>query len=212
MEQIVIKYRLYLRKSSFKKDIKNAQLLLQLIKEAKPSNFLEVGILEGATSRNVCELLDVIKNGDFTYTGIDLFGEDENFNNLKEFTPISKKISNPLKWIYFKLILKMNPYSKECVEHLLKKFKKSIKIYKGYSKDILKQINLNKIDFVFLDGGHSYETVKDDLGILTSNLKKGSIIVCDDYNISQYGVKKAVDEIKENYEFKDYGRFSFLKI
>ena len=172
MEQIVIKYRLYLRKSSFKKDIKNAQLLLQLIKEAKPSNFLEVGILEGATSRNVCELLDVIKNGDFTYTGIDLFGEDENFDNLKEFTPISKKISNPLKWIYFKLILKMNPYSKKCVEHLLKKFKKSIKIYKGYSKDILKQINLNKIDFVFLDGGHSYETVKDDLGILTSNLKK----------------------------------------
>ena len=212
MEQIVIKYRLYLRKSSFKKDIKNAQLLLQLIKEAKPSNFLEVGILEGATSRNVCELLDVIKNGDFTYTGIDLFGEDENFDNLKEFTPISKKISNPLKWIYFKLILKMNPYSKKCVEHLLKKFKKSIKIYKGYSKDILKQINLNKIDFVFLDGGHSYETVKDDLGILTSNLKKNSIIVCDDYNISQYGVKKAVDEIKENYEFKDYGRFSFLKI
>lgn len=212
MEQIVIKYRLYLRKSSFKKDIKNAQLLLQLIREAKPSNFLEVGILEGATSRNVCELLDVIKNGDFTYTGIDLFGEDENFNNLKEFTPISKKISNPLKWIYFKLILKMNPYSKKCVEHLLKKFKKSIKIYKGYSKDILKQINLNKIDFVFLDGGHSYETVKDDLGILTSNLKKNSIIVCDDYNISQYGVKKAVDEIKENYEFKDYGRFSFLKI
>ena len=106
----------------------------------------------------------------------------------------------------------MNPNSKECVEYLLKKFKKSINLYKGYSKNVLSQINLKNIDFVFLDGGHSYETVKEDLNILTSNLQRKSIIICDDYNISHYGVKKAVDEIKGNYEFKDLGRFSFLKI
>ena len=205
-------YKLYFRKSSFKKDIKNAQLLLKIISEEKPANFLEIGVLEGATSRNVCELLNKINNGNFNYTGIDLFGEDENINNKKEYTPISKKISNPFKWVYFKLILRMNPNSKECVEYLLKKFKKSINIYKGYSKNLLKEIDLTKIDFVFLDGGHSYETVKEDLNILTAHLKKNSIIICDDYNISHYGVKKAVDEIKDSYHFKDYGRFSFLKI
>ena len=97
-------------------------------------------------------------------------------------------------------------------EYLLKKFKKSINLHKGYSKDVLAQIDLKNIDFVFLDGGHSYETVKEDLKILTSNLKKNSIIICDDYNISHYGVKKAVDEIKGDYEFKDFGRLSFLKI
>lgn len=208
----MIKYRLYLRKSSFKKDIKNGQLLLKLIENAKPVNFLEIGVLEGATSRNVCELLNIIHDSNFTYTGLDLFGQDELLNNSTEYTPISKKISNPFKWIYFNLILRMNPNSKQCVEHLLKKFKKSIKIYQGYSKIILKQIDLKNIDFVFLDGGHSYETVKDDLNILTSNLKKNSIIICDDYNISHYGVKKAVDEIKDNYEFKDHGRFSFIKL
>ena len=69
----MIKYKLFLRKSSFKKDLKNAELLLRLIKDAKPSNFLEVGVLEGATSRNVCELLNIIHNGNFSYTGIDLF-------------------------------------------------------------------------------------------------------------------------------------------
>lgn len=208
----MIKYKLFFRKSSFKKDIKNAQLLIKLIYEAKPKNFLEVGILEGATSRNICEALNDIHNQSFTFIGIDLFGEDEVLNNTKEYTPISKKISNPLKWIYFKLILKMDPNSKKCVEHLLRKFKNSIQLYKGYSKNILRQIDLAKIDFVFLDGGHSYETVKEDLNILTSKLKKNSIIICDDYNATHYGVKKAVDEIRENYQFIDYGRFSFIKI
>ena len=208
----MIKYKLFFRKSSFKKDKKNALLLMKLIFDAKPSSFLEIGVLEGATSRNVCELLNKINDGNFNYTGIDLFGEDQKINNQKEYTPISKKISNPLKWIYFNLILKMSPNSKECVEYLLKKFKKSINLYKGYSKNVLSQIDLTNIDFVFLDGGHSYETVKEDLNILTSNLQKNSIIICDDYNISHYGVKKAVDKIKSNYEFKDLGRFSFLKI
>ena len=168
----MINYKLYFRKSSFKKDIKNAQLLLKIIAEEKPTNFLEIGVLEGATSRNVCELLNKIHNGNFSYTGIDLFGEDEKINNPKEYTPISRKFSNPLKWIYFNLFLKMNPNSKKCVEYLLRKFKRSINIYKGYSKNILNKIDLTKVDCVFLDGGHSYETVKEDLHILTSNLKK----------------------------------------
>ncbi len=208
----MIKYKLFLRKSSFKKDLENAKLLLKIIEETKPVNFLEVGVLEGATSRNVCELLNIIHDGKFSYTGIDIFGADEDLNNLKEYTPISKKISNPIKWIYFNLILKMKPNSKKCVEHLLKKFKSVISIYQGYSKIVLNQIDLKKIDFVFLDGGHSYMTVKEDLRILTSNLKKDSIIICDDYNVLHYGVKKAVDEIKDNYVFKNYGRFSYIKL
>jgi predicted O-methyltransferase YrrM len=207
----VEKYKFYFRKSSFKKDIKNGIFLLNLISQSKPKNFLEIGVLEGVTSRNVCELLNKINNGNFSFTGIDLFGTSIVTNNEKEFTPISYKISNPLKWIYFRLILRMSPNSAQCVKFLLNKFKNSTKIYKGYSKEILNQINLKKIDFVFLDGGHSYDTVKDDLKILTTNLNKNSIIICDDYNILHYGVKKAVDEIKDNYIFKDLGRFAYLR-
>ena len=95
---------------------------------------------------------------------------------------------------------------------LLKKFKNSVSIYKGYSHNILEDINLESVDFVFLDGGHSYETVKQDLNILIRKLKNNSIIVCDDYNILHYGVKKAVDEIKDKLIFKDLKRFAFLKI
>ena len=212
MVKIVSSFKFYYRKSSFKKDIKNGIYLLDLVSKFKPKNFLEIGVLEGVTSRNVCELLNKINNGNFNFVGIDLFGDDIKENNIKEFTPISYKIKNPLKWIYFKIILRMRPNSKECVEFLLKKFKKSIQIFKGYSKDILKTIDLKDIDFVFLDGGHSYKTVKDDLSLLTSHLKKDSIILCDDYNIDHYGVRKAVDEIKANYLFEDLGRFAFIKI
>ena len=208
----MIKYKFYFRKSSFKKDIENGDLLLNLIREHKPLHFLEIGVLEGATSRNVCELMYSINNGNFKFSGIDLFGENIDINNSKEFTPISHKISNPFKWLYFKIILRMNPNSEESVMFLLNKFRKSINLYKGYSGDILNKINLSDVDFVFLDGGHSYETVKKDLKILKTKLNDKSIIVCDDYNISQYGVKKAVDEIKNDHKFIDLGRFAFLRI
>ena len=65
-------YKFYFRKSSFKKDIKSGVLLLKLISKYKPMNFLEIGVLEGATSRNICELLNKINNKKFNYFGIDL--------------------------------------------------------------------------------------------------------------------------------------------
>ena len=205
-------YKIYYRKSSFKKDKVNGDLLLDLILKYKPKNFLEIGVLEGVTSRNVCELLYQIHKDDFKFTGVDLFGIDLLNSNTKEFTPISNKISNPLKWFFFKFILRIEPHSKEGVDFLLKKFGNSINILKGNSNQVLNQINLKKIDFVFLDGGHSYETVKKDLQILTSNLDKNSVIVCDDYNLSHYGVKDAVDEISINHNFKNLGRFALIKI
>ena len=73
----------------------NGNFLLELISKYRPVNFLEVGVLEGVTSRNICELLNKMHEGNFKFTGIDLFGIDLFNNNTKEFTPISKKISNP---------------------------------------------------------------------------------------------------------------------
>jgi len=205
------KYKFYFRKSSFKKNLSNADILLKLISYHKPRNFLEVGVLEGVTARNVCELLSKIHINNFTYTGIDLFGVDQSQNNKKEFTPVSNKFSNPLKYFYFKYILKLNPNSLDAVNHLLKKFNKSIELYRGYSHLILKKLNISKYDFIFLDGGHSYETVKMDLSLILKNTKKNALILCDDYNVLHYGVRQAVNEIKDNYYFEDLGRFALIK-
>ena len=59
---------------------------------------------------------------------------------------------------------------------------------------------MSKIDYVFLDGGHDYNTVKNDLNCCIKVLDNNGTILCDDYNLSYApGVKKAIDEyVKDN--------------
>ena len=144
------------------------------------------------TARNVCELLSNIHNNQFKYIGIDLFGvSDEN----KYETIPSTNFSNPLKKIYFNLIRRQDPYSFEAVSELLKKFKENIYLIKGNSTVILKKMDMSKIDYVFLDGGHHYETVKADLLNCMPVIENNGTILCDDYNLHfAPGVKQAVDE------------------
>ena len=42
---------------------------------------------------------------------------------------------------------------------------------------------MSKIDFVFLDGGHEYNTVVNDLNSCIDVLKFNGSILCDDYNL-----------------------------
>ena len=71
----------------------------------------------------------------------------------------------------------------------------SIKIIQGNSNQVLNNIDIDNIDYVFLDGGHMYETVKKDLELLTPVIANDGIILCDDYDLSYApGVKKAIDE------------------
>ena len=97
----------------------------------------------------------------------------------------------------FNIILKQNLNSLKSVKNLLKKFEPNVELIKGFSHDALKKIDLSKIDFIFLDGGHAYETVKEDLRIILNSMKKNTVIICDDYDQEGYGVKKAVDELND---------------
>jgi len=194
-----IKYSLYWRKTSLKQE-GMGEFLLEHIKKNKPKNFLEIGVFHGVTSRNVCELLYSIHGDDFKFTGVDIFLNDEEV--LKDEHAPNIKFSNPLKTLYYKYIIRLDPYSIESVNKLLKKFKKNINIIKGDSNKILKEINLDAIDYVFLDGGHKYETVKNDLENLTNVVNNNGIILCDDYDLSYApGVKDAVDKYVEEKNF-----------
>ena len=191
-----MKFKYYLRKSSFKKDKNSAQLLLKEIENHKPKNFLEVGVFQGVTSRNICEKLYELHKNDFRYYGVDIFEDSTEEIDLKESTVKHNKISNPLKHFLFNIILKQNLNSIESVNKLLRKFKNNVQLIKGLSHDALKKINLSEIEFIFLDGGHAYETVREDLEIILKDIKKNMVIICDDYDQEGYGVKKAVDELK----------------
>ena len=104
------------------------------------------------------------------------------------------------KKFYFKYVKGYHPYSMEAVQDLLKVYKNNIQLIKGNSNQLLKDIQINNIDLIFIDGGHEYNTVKNDLNQSKKIISQNGTILCDDYNLSYAeGVKKAIDEfIKEN--------------
>ena len=186
-----MKYKKYFRKTSLKQK-GHGDFLLEEVRKERPKIFLEIGVFHGVTARNICELLYQTHKNDFKYIGLDLFVENE--ENKNEVIP-NNTFNNPLKRIYFKYIKKQNPYSLEAVKDLLKKFEKNAHLIQGNSNKVLKKIDMSKIDYVFLDGGHEYNTVKNDLDNCIEVIKKGGTVLCDDYNLgSAPGVKEAIDE------------------
>ena len=207
-----MKYKKYFRKTSLKQ--KNiGDLFLNIIQNKNPKSFLEIGVFHGVTARNVCELMFKNHGDDFNYTGIDIFDDSNNYKN--EVVP-SKTFNNPIKTFYFKYIKKQNPYSLIAVEDLLSKFKKNIKLIEGDTNKIFHNINLKSIDFIFIDGGHDYKTVKNDLEQSYKIINKTGTILCDDWNLSQaLGVREAIKDFSKernvNFEIvhERFAQFNF---
>ncbi len=194
-----MKYKRYFRKTSLKQK-GHGDFLLNEVRKEKPKIFLEVGVFHGVTARNICEVLYDIHKNDFIYIGLDLFEESE--ENENEVIP-NTNFSNPLKTIYFKYIKRQNPYSLTAVKDLLKKFKDNIQLIKGNSNKVLKEIDMSKIEYVFLDGGHEYNTIMNDLNNCKDVIINNGTVLCDDYDLgSAPGVKKAIDEFILQNKFK----------
>ena len=177
-----MKYKYFWRKSGLKKPY--GDNILELINEYNPKNVLEVGVFCGVTARNICELLNKNHKDSFSYIGVDLFGNNKASSD-DEIEPLflkNQKFSNPFKTLFYNYIKKENLNSIESVHKLLKKFGDKIKLIQGDTREILENLSLESIEFVFLDGGHSYETVMNDLNILEKKLRKNAIILCDDYD------------------------------
>ena len=202
---MIIKYKTYWRKTGLKGDWGN--ILLEHLLHHKPKNFLEIGVFCGVTARNVCNYLQQIHGNNFKYTGIDLFGEDKR-NDVDEIEPTflkKQRFSNPIKNLVYNIILKENLNSLNSVEQFLKKFKNNINLVKGDSNKILKTLNLREVEFAFIDGGHSYKTVQNDLDVLYNNLKgRNAVLFCDDY-----GKEGEIAEVKRAID--DYARLKNLK-
>ena len=194
-----MEYKKYFRKTSLKQKGIGKKFLKEIALK-KPKIFLEIGVFHGVTARNVCELLQNIHGDNFKYIGLDLFGEKIEHDN--EVIP-NTKFNNPFKKIYFEYILRQDPYSINAVAYLLRKFKKNVHLIKGNSNLLLKKIDMSQIDYIFLDGGHAYETVKNDLHYSKPVVENNGTILCDDYNLSYApGVKQAIDEFVAENNFK----------
>ena len=200
-----LKYKSYWRKSGLKG--KWGNIFLERLLKHNPKNVLEVGVFCGVTARNTCDLLSKINEKNFSYIGIDLFGSDQNErkDEIKPKFLKDQKFSNPLKNIYYNYILRENLNSVQSVSKLLKEYKDNIRLIAGDTNKVLKEIDLQNIDFTFLDGGHSYQTVINDLTILYESMKdKKKVILCDDYGKESYipEVEKAINDFTKQNKLK----------
>jgi predicted O-methyltransferase YrrM len=189
---------------------------LEIVYQRKPKNFLEIGVYTGVSARNICNLQSKLFNNDFNYFGIDLF-EDYTPSDEREIAPNyirgnNQYLSNPLKHLVYNIILKEQLNSLKSVQNFLKKYKNNIKLVKGNSIDVLPTIDLQIYDMMFIDGGHSYETISTELKLIHKRAKKNCLILVDDYFHNEApGIKKAVDEIvkENNYKLKiHHNRFA----
>ena len=197
-----LKYKSYWRKSGLKG--KWGNIFLERLLNHNPKNVLEIGVFCGVTARNTCDFLNKVNGKNFSYIGVDLFGgyQNEHKDEIEPTFLKNQKFSNPLKNIYYNYILKENLNSIKSVSKLLRNYIDNIKLIAGDTNKVLKELDLQKIDFTFLDGGHSYQTVINDLTILYESMKdKKKVILCDDYGKESYipEVEKAVNDFtKQN--------------
>ncbi len=158
--------------------------LLLLILYYRPKKILEVGVYNGRRAIQMIEAAKVF-NSEIQYFGFDLFEELSSEILKKE---ESKK-----------------PKTYDEIKNLLSKHAE-VFLYKGFSDKTLKNfINENiKVDFIFIDGGHSVETIKKDFDNCVKLSVENSIIVLDDFyhkdsmNLDEFGSNSIYEKLKKN--------------
>lgn len=109
-----------------------------------------------------------------------------------------------------------NQYTTDQLYNTVKeKFKgfKQLELIRKYSSDAVDMFKDNSIDFLFVDGNHSYKYVLEDLEKYYPKVKKGGIISGDDFFFREEinGIKMVYEAVvdftqKNNIEYKTTGR------
>jgi len=144
-----------------------------MIERFDNANFVEIGAWKGKSACYMGERLrDTGKN--IRYTVVDNFkGSPEEIHKR------DPEIINGT--LYHTFLNNISP------------LKDYIKVIKGNSEIIYGLFDDNSIDFLFIDGNHEYEAVKQDISLWLPKVKKGGVISGHDYDLES--VKRAVDEI-----------------
>ena len=69
------------------------------------------------------------------------------------------------------------------------------KILRGYSQDFVNSFEDESLDYIFIDGDHSYEGALRDCELFFPKIKSGGIFAGHDWSLA--GVQKAVNEFKD---------------
>lgn len=167
----------------FKLNYDRKSIIIKHIKINQPLNILEIGVHKGGFAIRMLNQLSKSNLANTSYTGVDLFAEMQTKQNHKA------EIS-------------MWPGSRNDV---LKKIKNSapgakINLVQSTSYEFLVN-DKNKYDLIFIDGGHSYETVKSDWELSSKLLNDQGVVFFDDFTSrngafnSGFGISTVVEEI-----------------
>ena len=172
---------------AFVKDACRYKYLFEIIKNNKCKTIMEIGTWNGDHALQMIEKAKRYSlSNKIHYYGFDLFELLGSETTLKEFAKI--------------------PPTLEVVTKKLQKANANIYLYKGYTKDTLPKVinELPKMDFVFIDGGHSLETIENDWKYVQKVMNEKTIVIFDDYwNREDAGCKKVVEEIdKTEFDVK----------
>lgn len=134
---------------------------------------MEIGVADGENAKSMVNVaIEKFPSEEVEYCGFDLFG-GYNDSRIKQ------------------------------VKQKLQKTGCKFELFKGDSIETLPEMveNLPKMDLIFIDGGHSYETVKSDWENSKSLMHSETAVFFHNYDFS--GPKKVVDNIsREEYDIE----------
>lgn len=152
--------------------------IFEEIDKLHPQTICEIGTNDGINAVRMCQRAFKYSNT-VEYFGFDLFESIDKATFLQEFA-----IAVP---------------SLKSVEQFLgRKGVKNRKLFFGNTIESLpnNKVSLPKMDLVFIDGGHSEETVSSDWNNVIDLLHPKSVVFFDDY--PNWGVGPVVDSIDRN--------------
>ena len=160
--------------------------LRRLVAVQHPSTIVEIGVWRGDAARQMIKAASR-KRERVRYWGFDLFEEGASDDVLHhEVSP--------------------NPLPMKEVFDRLSSLGADITLVPGQSSETLPATDLPPIEFVFIDGGHSYETVSADWNNIQPKLAPDAVVVFDDYtNVDAvrhegFGVRRCVEQIESTWE------------
>jgi cephalosporin hydroxylase len=159
--------------------------LVELVVERKPHNVLEIGTYHGGTLFLWCQFSDP----QATIASLDLPGGEYGGGYHWVRTPIYKAFAKPQQRLR---LLRGNSHSASMFERV-------------------KQTFPNGIDFLFIDGDHTYEGVKRDFQVYSSLVRNGIVAfhdICHDKGQHAHnrlgGVDRLWTELRDKYPSREF--------
>lgn len=152
-----------------------------------PCTGAEIGVYKGETTEYLAKCSHIKK-----LYAIDPWKQDHiEYGDYKELSKQFKRSNSHGKSLDVKNWDELYEY----VKHRLSPYE-SVEIIRENSNIAYTHIG-QKLDFVFLDGDHSYESVQSDIYLWSTKIKPSGILMGHDY--CKKSVKKAVDEYFSKY-------------